>query len=135
MAKTDFFKLKQPCKDCPFRRDSPKGWLGGERARQIADSLHEENGMGGGSVFPCHKTVDYSDEDHEAGRTNRLQESNAYCAGAISVVEKECQQGGPLPLPLQIAERMGLYDPTSMKIDDTTFDSFDEFVDHHDSLA
>lgn len=127
--KQDPFKLKQPCKDCPFRRDSMPGWLGARRAREIADSVYEENGMGGGNVFPCHKTVDYSGEDEER-HGGPLQPSNAYCAGALAVVEKEVDERG-LPLPVQMAERLGMYDASTMKIDDSTFDSFDEFVEHH----
>lgn len=37
------FKLKAPCKNCPFRKDKPhqKGWLGSERAREIYEDLAE----------------------------------------------------------------------------------------------
>ena len=37
--------MKRPCRDCPFRTDAPRGWLGTSRAREIlaADS------------FVCHK--------------------------------------------------------------------------------
>lgn len=37
---------RHPCKDCPFRKDSLKGWLGKERAEEIAES----------TSFTCHKT-------------------------------------------------------------------------------
>jgi len=36
---------KKPCKDCPFRKDSLKGWLGRERMMEI---LHSTS-------FVCHK--------------------------------------------------------------------------------
>ena len=36
----------QPCKDCPFRKDAPKGWLGEER---MAEILNQRS-------FTCHKT-------------------------------------------------------------------------------
>jgi|GEM_PF-1933315 len=36
---------KKPCKDCPFRRDSLKGWLGRERMGQILEA----------TSFVCHK--------------------------------------------------------------------------------
>ncbi len=38
--------MKAPCKDCPFRKDSPKGWLGGERMKGILNQ----------GAFTCHKT-------------------------------------------------------------------------------
>lgn len=39
--------IKSPCKDCPFRKDSLKGWLGRDRAEEIANS----------NSFVCHKTL------------------------------------------------------------------------------
>lgn len=37
---------KTPCKDCPFRKDSLKGWLGSNR---IIEILNQDS-------FTCHKT-------------------------------------------------------------------------------
>lgn len=37
--------MKRPCGDCPFRRDTPPGWLGEARAREILSV----------SSFVCHK--------------------------------------------------------------------------------
>jgi len=36
---------KKPCKDCPFRKDSLKGWLGERRIKEIVNS----------DSFVCHK--------------------------------------------------------------------------------
>ena len=68
------FKLKAPCKDCPFRKDKPhqKGWLGSGRAKEIYENLAEQDGF-----FSCHKTVNYASEN--AG----LDSNNKFCAGAI----------------------------------------------------
>lgn len=44
-----------PCKDCPFRKDSLKGWLGSERAKEIAES----------DSFVCHKTTKGKTEDRK----------------------------------------------------------------------
>lgn len=38
--------MKQPCKDCPFRKDSQQGWLGSERMTEILSQ----------KSFTCHKT-------------------------------------------------------------------------------
>jgi len=37
--------VKKPCKDCPFRKDTLKGWLGKERMQEILDQ----------QSFVCHK--------------------------------------------------------------------------------
>lgn len=39
--------IKKPCKDCPFRLDSMKGWLGESRITEIIDA----------DTFACHKTL------------------------------------------------------------------------------
>jgi hypothetical protein len=39
--------VKKPCRDCPFRKDSLKGWLGRERMTEILDT----------DSFACHKTT------------------------------------------------------------------------------
>ncbi|MDX5979558.1 DUF6283 family protein [Vreelandella alkaliphila] len=46
--------IKKPCRDCPFRKDSMEGWLGGERMTEIiaADS------------FVCHKKRDHQCAGH-----------------------------------------------------------------------
>ena len=42
-----------PCRDCPFRKDAPKGWLGEERIRIILAQ----------TAFPCHKTINGYESD------------------------------------------------------------------------
>ena len=44
----------KPCKDCPFRKDSLKGWLGAARARKIAQA----------DSFVCHKNTDLQCSGH-----------------------------------------------------------------------
>ena len=39
--------VKKPCKDCPFRKDTLKGWLGRDRAEEIAHA----------QTFVCHKNT------------------------------------------------------------------------------
>lgn len=39
--------VKKPCKDCPFRKDSMRSWLGKERMTEILDAGN----------FVCHKNT------------------------------------------------------------------------------
>lgn len=41
-------QLTAPCSDCPMRRDSLKGWLGGSTPQQYAALCHSD------SVVECH---------------------------------------------------------------------------------
>jgi len=45
---------KRPCADCPFRKDSLKGWLGEASMREILDT----------SSFVCHKKTDLQCAGH-----------------------------------------------------------------------
>lgn len=45
---------KHPCGDCPFRKDTYKGWLGSARMRSILDS----------DSFTCHKNNDLQCAGH-----------------------------------------------------------------------
>jgi len=46
--------MKAPCQECPFRKDSQKGWLGRER---IAEILNVDS-------FVCHKKTDMQCAGH-----------------------------------------------------------------------
>jgi len=46
--------MKRPCRDCPFRKDTLRGWLGKERMEEI---LSEDS-------FVCHKRTDMQCAGH-----------------------------------------------------------------------
>lgn len=110
------FNMKSPCKNCPFRTDCPKGWLGRRRAAQIAGSLER------GESFHCHETTESDDE----GGKYPGEQSQA-CAGATIVLEKLNQ---PTQM-MRICEGLGDYDPRKMDMDAPVFGDFDEFIEHH----
>lgn len=73
MSHIDNIKLpmmKAPCKECPYRKDSLKGWLGKDRMTELlkADS------------FICHKTSDSTllDRKQCAGHMILTKTNNAF---------------------------------------------------------
>lgn len=40
--------VKKPCSDCPFRKDTKRGWLGADRMNELVNA----------SSFVCHKKTD-----------------------------------------------------------------------------
>ena len=46
--------MKAPCQECPFRKDSHKGWLGRERISEILNT----------DSFVCHKKTDMQCAGH-----------------------------------------------------------------------
>lgn len=51
---TNLPHIKKPCRDCPFRKDSLRGWLGKDRITEI---LAAES-------FVCHKKTDMQCAGH-----------------------------------------------------------------------
>ena len=105
---------KTPCKQCPFRRTSPRGYLGSysSPADFLASHYHAD------VPAPCHCSIDYEKEgweaDWKAGKVGRL------CAGQAALYRNSCKQPRP-PTPITPA-------------DDANPDVFDwthEFLAHH----
>lgn len=46
--------VKRQCKDCPFRKDSLRGWLGNKRMAEILNA----------KSFVCHKKIDLQCAGH-----------------------------------------------------------------------
>jgi hypothetical protein len=113
------FNLKTPCAECPFRRDVHP-YLTKGRAEEIASAvLHEDR------TFACHKTVYPANKGHRRVRP----EGHSMCVGAILLIEAAAPFGNQM---LQIAERLGLYDPATVRRDrDVAWSTEAEFVNHH----
>lgn len=77
----EFFRMKTPCKDCPFRKDV-RPYISVERVREIFAAIIERD-----NHFSCHKTVDYSQED-ESGETVPKTGHSSVCAGAAILQDK-----------------------------------------------
>jgi hypothetical protein len=127
MAASMKFDLLKPCADCPFRRDTQKGWLGKPRAEEIADALLRDD-----KTFACHKTVHHHDEEFDSvdADERRVEEENRqHCAGAIALVDAV---GAPNAM-LQIAERLGLRNPDRVTDEGRalSFDSESDFIAAH----
>lgn len=108
------FNLKKPCAMCPFRTDSLKGWLGENRAEEIADSITRLQ-----QSFPCHETTGAKGKVPASGEQ--------HCAGALILLEK-IEQPNQM---MRIAERFGKYDRNALDMDAPVFDEVECFIDHH----
>jgi hypothetical protein len=121
------FTMTEPCSDCPFRR------VGG--IRLTPDRVEEIAGMmldGQGGTFPCHKTVDYGQEDDDGdGDSLTWRPSGTkevHCAGALIFAEKL----GNATQMMRIAERLRMYDARKLMGSPAVaevFDSIDEMME------
>lgn len=96
--------MKSPCKDCPFRKDSLSGWLGKDRALEIAES----------ESFICHKTLKYEEGSDQSGRKQ--------CAGYMLIARFRSIFFRLLHIQGQSEEITGK---------ELVFDSIEGFVSHH----
>lgn len=113
MRTRNYFGLKKPCVDCPFRKDRDFP-LTPARAQGLAENFRNDG------TFSCHKTVDYSNESGQGDASNATQ-----CAGALATVLKD----GVPNAPYQVAERLGMFDRDKLEMD-STFDTLDEWVEY-----
>ena len=108
------FDMKRPCVSCPFRRGM------GERFQlrpQRLQSIKRANS------FQCHKTVDYDEDgDGEPGGDKAQQ-----CVGLMAVLHR-------IKLPnqiMQIAERLGGFNPETLDPDGEAYADWREVLDAH----
>lgn len=98
------FKLKSPCKNCPFRVSvAPTFGLPRERIEGIVEA----------PAFQCHKTVDYRRFLPRPGDLMALLH----------------RAGHPNQI-MQVGERLGYFNPRELDIEDT-FASIEQAIEAH----
>lgn len=107
------FDLKKPCANCPFLRSDKRVDLRRARIKEIHQYMTDAQG----ASFPCHKTVDYSQDDPTG------QES--HCAGGIiySLMQERPNQLTRIALRLRMIDADEL-----LKHSDQVFSSLSEWL-------
>jgi hypothetical protein len=70
-----------PCRECPWRVNSPKGWLGAATPVEFVQTSEAEHRM------PCHLHVDYDQADWQQQANQAPQ-----CAGRAIHFANRCKQ-------------------------------------------
>jgi len=109
------FDLRKPCKQCPFRRTSARGWLGPWSPTDLLLSLKS-------TPFPCHLTIK---EDNQSVDDPSLQG----CAGAAIFLNQKIERSRCQ----ETAQHQDLCkdDPVSKEAAPGVFNWSQEFIDHH----
>ena len=76
------------CKECPFSKRSPKGWLGGLSAQETLDAMQYE------TLFSCHL---HREEDTEQNLKNIENGTHPICRGFLISATKSCKLFGQNP--------------------------------------
>ena len=108
--------LKQPCIECPFRRQSAPGWLGPWTAESLIDEV--EHG-----AFVCHKSI---------GDTRQVDNDKLeYCAGAAIYLNNRLK----LARDRTYSAYQNALKEASSEIKQSVFSNRDEFTEHHNRLG
>lgn len=105
--------MKTPCKECPFRRKSMKGWLGDSTPEQFMATTMADVHM------PCHKTLDYSDPQWAEKWVEG--EAGEGCAGAHIFFANICKRSRDRSRPILPKDKKSVFSLPQ------------EFIDHHNS--
>lgn len=98
--------MKKPCANCPFRKDSCKGWLGKERMTEILNA----------DSFVCHKTVNHElDKDMDNDRKQ--------CAGFMLIKGEESSF-------VKLAKLMNI--DTGITGKELVFETKEDCINHHE---
>ena len=107
---------KKPCKDCPWRKTSPKGWLGGQDPEVFTHTLQM------GKTLPCHKTQDRDLTFDEIEKNDKVH----HCRGALITMKNSCM----LSRNEKIAELQ-----KNINTDNNFFRTLNDFQEHHNSIG
>lgn len=108
--------LTDPCRQCPFLKESAPGWLGSYTPELILSHIMGE------VPFPCHATVDYDKSDWRESIEAEGTKSQA-CAGFLIMTRKFAK----LPRDKEFGQH-------AMRLDRNHPDVFymwADFVEHH----
>ena len=109
------FKLKRPCKTCPFTKANGRNFgLGRERVLEIIEA----------SAFQCHGTVDYDEWDDPIKRQGAKPQQ---CAGLMSLLYR----AGKDNQIMQVAERFGVFDPEALDHSDV-YETIEDCLTAHE---
>ena len=99
---------KRPCRECPWKVQSARGWLGGSTPLEFLQTSEAEQRM------PCHMHVDYERADWEAQAAQAPQ-----CAGRAIHFANRCKLPRDPALLRLPADRDGVITQAQ------------DFIDHH----
>lgn len=103
--------MSKPCADCPFRKDSIRGWLADYTPMELHQIVMNE------LPFPCHMAMQEEDVPWEEA------EDEIICAGSLRYMKKNAKK----PRRKGLAELVNKLTPA----DCDNILSGTEFLDHH----
>ena len=111
------YEARKPCKECPFRKASPKGWLGPDSAQEVMDKVNREGD------YICHMTT--AGKAEIDGRGPLDTPGLKYCTGSIMYANTNFKR-------YRDPERQKLQDEMSkMKCRTKVLRNAKEFMEHH----
>jgi hypothetical protein len=116
--KSEIFKQRVPCDDCPFRKGG-----GVRHTPTMMASYIAHHTTYPGASFPCHKSVPESDD---RSQWSAWQDGQVLCAGGLLFAAKVGAENGIM----RVGRAMGWFDPSTQTPAERAlvFDSVDEML-------
>lgn len=111
---------KQPCRECPFKKDSIQGYLGAA-SHQPEDFLNSMEW----NILPCHLQVEWDEADEDEIDRQAIENP---CIGALQFLNNSCK------LPMLARQKEGqVYNVLMDRFgkNDKVFKWKHEFINHH----
>lgn len=108
------------CKECPFRKDSVKGWLGDLTPEEMLEHIFHER------VFSCHMT---RGEDEENNFLQIVQGKQPICRGFIISATKSAKRFGKMTMGRALGALQDSIDITATEREEIM--TAWEFKEHH----
>jgi hypothetical protein len=109
--------MKQPCKDCPFKK-SVYYVLSSEKAHEILDGITHDK------AFHCHQTVDYSNSNE-----GQVTAESKLCFGAVLFLENTVRGGCRSNVMFRFGLMCQEFQLSDLRHDESIYQSFDEFIE------
>ncbi len=121
-------KSASPCNECPFRRESAKGWIGGHD-----DAIEIYQTVNASHKFPCHQVVNATKNDlHEGDEDDVFSDDELFeqacdeaphCTGALIFMKNTAKRSDDPAIEKLRSE--------TEKDHDSVFSNAAEFLEHH----
>lgn len=112
---------KKMCNECPFRTNSPNGWLGSHTIEEIQNSIQFEG------LFSCHKQ---RGDDQYENEQKILSGEHNICRGFMLSAKKSCKVFGQNPnTRAELRRLQEELNPTEEELENTL--SKWDFAKHH----
>lgn len=74
---------KNPCPECPYKKNSPKGYFGGQDPLEYANAIHQD------TIIPCHSRTKYNENTEMPTFNSDIVPCTGHLVAQIKVCKRQ----------------------------------------------